>query len=60
MRIRELGVRSMKPSSLGKGRKKVVKKFTARNGLWMMLLITAAVIIMLILWLVGFFRLDVD
>jgi hypothetical protein len=50
----------MKTLSLGKGRKKAVKKFTTRNGLWMALIITAGMIIMLLLWLVGFFRLDVD
>ena len=50
----------MKSFSLEKGRKKAVKKFTLRNGLWMVLLITAAMIIMLLLWLTGVLHLDAD
>jgi hypothetical protein len=50
----------MKTYSLGKGRKKAVKKFTMRNGLWMTLVVAGGMIIMLALWLLGFFRLDAD
>lgn len=44
----------------GRGRKKTVEKFTIRNGLWMMALIAAVMIAMLVLWMLGVFRLDVD
>jgi hypothetical protein len=44
----------------GKGRKRTVKKFTNRDGLWMVLLIAAAMVIMMVLWMVGVFRLDAD
>ena len=44
----------------GKGRKRAVKKFTNRDGLWMLLLIAAAMVIMMVLWMVGVFRLDAD
>jgi hypothetical protein len=50
----------MKTFSLGKGRKKAVEKFTTRNGLWIMLIVAGGMIIMLALWLLGFFRLDAD
>ena len=43
----------MKKFSLGKGRKKEVKKFTARNGLWIILIVAGGMIIMLVLWLLG-------
>jgi hypothetical protein len=46
--------------SVGKGSKKAVKKFTTRNGLWMMAIIAVGMIAMLVLWLLGFFRLDAD
>jgi hypothetical protein len=52
------GGTSMKTFSVGRGRKQAVKKFTIRNGLWMMLIVTGGMIIMFMLWLVGFFRLD--
>jgi hypothetical protein len=48
----------MKTFSLGKGRKKAVEKFTTRNGLWIMLIVAGGMIIMLALWLLGFFRVD--
>jgi hypothetical protein len=44
----------------GKGRKRAVKKFTNRDGLWMVLLIIAVMVIMMVLWMVGIFRLDAD
>jgi len=44
----------------GKGRKRAVKKFTTRDGLWMVLLIAAAMVIMMVLWMVGVFRLHAD
>jgi hypothetical protein len=50
----------MRAYSLGRGRKKRVKKFRIRNGLWMMALIAAGMIAMLVLWLLGVFRLDPD
>jgi len=46
--------------NLGKGRKRAVKKFTNRDGLWMVLLIAAAMVIMMVLWMVGVFRPDAD
>ncbi len=50
----------MRNLSLGRGRKKAVRKFRIRNGLWIMALITAGMIAMLVLWLLGVFRLDAD
>jgi len=44
----------------GKGRKRAVKKFTNRDGLWMVLLIAAAMVIMMALWMLGIFRFDAD
>jgi len=44
----------------GKGRKRAVKKFTNWDGLWMVLLIAAAMVIMMVLWMVGVFRFDAD
>ena len=48
----------MKSYSLGRGRKKAVKKFRICNGLWMTALIAAGMIAMVVLWLLGVFRLD--
>ena len=44
----------------GKGRKRAVKEFTNRDGLRMVLLIAVAMVIMMVLWMVGVFRLDAD
>jgi len=48
----------MKTYSLGKGRKKAVKTFTRRHGLWMSLMIGAAMVGMLLLFLLGVFHVD--
>jgi hypothetical protein len=50
----------MRAYSPGRGRKKAVKKFTTRKGLWMAAMIAAGMIVMLALWLLGVFRLDAD
>ena len=50
----------MRSYSPGRGSKKAVKTFTIRNGLWMTALIAAGMIAMLVLWLIGVFRLDAD
>jgi len=50
----------MRSYSPGRGSKKAVKNFTIRNGLWMTALIAAGMIAMLVLWLLGVFRLDAD
>lgn len=50
----------MRSYSQGRGRKKVVKKFTISNGLWMMALVAAVMIAMVMLWLLGFFSFDSD
>jgi hypothetical protein len=44
----------------GKGRKKAVKKFTNRQGLWMAVIIAVAMLMMLLLWMLGIFRFDAD
>ena len=44
----------------GKGRKRAVKKFTNWDGLRMVLLIAALMVIMIVLWRMGVFRFDVD
>jgi len=48
----------MNAYSLGRGRKKAVKKFTARQGLGMTLMIGAATVGMLLLFLLGFFHVN--
>jgi len=48
----------MNTYSLGRGRKKAVKKFTTRQGLWMSLVIGSAMVGVLLLFLVGFFHVD--
>jgi len=48
----------MKTYSLGRGRKKAVKKFTRHHGLWMSLMIGAAIVGMLLLFLFGVFHMD--
>lgn len=48
----------MRTYSLGRGRKKAVERFTARQGLWMSLMIGAAMVGMLVLFLFGFFHVD--
>ncbi len=50
----------MRTYSVGEGRKKAARKFTTREGLRIALMITAAMIGMLILFLIGFFRIDFD
>jgi hypothetical protein len=44
----------MKTYSLGRGSKKAVKKFTTRQGLWMALMIDAAMLGIVLLFLFGF------
>jgi len=48
----------MNTYSLGRGRKKAVKKFSTRQGLWMSLAIGGATLGMLLLFLFGFFHVD--
>lgn len=48
----------MRTYSLGRGRKKAVRKFTIRQGLSITAVIGSALAGMLILWLFGVFRLD--
>jgi Na+-driven multidrug efflux pump len=51
-------VSAVRTYSLGKGRKKAVRKFTARQGLWMAMIIGAGMLGMLLLFLLGFFHMD--
>jgi hypothetical protein len=48
----------MKTYPLGRGRKKAVKKFTTRQGLWLGAIIGAGMLGMVLLCLVGFFHRD--
>jgi hypothetical protein len=48
----------MKTYSLGRGRKKAVKRFTTRQGLWMASRVGAATLGMLVLFLLGVFHVD--
>jgi hypothetical protein len=50
----------MRGYSFGRGRKKAIKKFTTRKGLWMAVMIAAGMIVMVALRLLGVFRLDAD
>jgi hypothetical protein len=51
---------AMRSYSPGRGRKKAIKKFTTRKGLWMAAMIAAGMIVMLALRLLGVFRLDAN
>jgi hypothetical protein len=53
-----VGVNAVRTYSLGRGRKKSVKKFTLREGLWMTRMICTAMLGMLLLCLLGLFRLE--
>lgn len=48
----------MNTYSLGRGRKKAVRRFGTRQGVWMSLMIGTAMIVMLLLFLVGLFHVD--
>jgi hypothetical protein len=48
----------MKTFSLGKGRKKAVERFTLRQGVWMSLMVGAAMLGMLLLVEFGFFQVN--
>jgi hypothetical protein len=50
----------MRNYSPGRGRKKAVQRFTTRKGLWMVGMIAAALIGMIVLWLLGILKVDVD
>jgi hypothetical protein len=58
--LRLLECRAMRSYSPGRGRKRAIKKFTTRKGLWMAAMIAAGMIAMVVLWLLGVFRLDAD
>jgi hypothetical protein len=49
----------MRPLTLGRGRKKAVKKFGIVNGLWMIAVLTAIMLAIVLLFHIGFLR-DVD
>jgi hypothetical protein len=49
---------AMRAYVTGRGRKKVVKKFTTRHGLWMALVIAGAMIGMFLLFEFGVFQVD--
>ena len=51
---------AMKGYSPGRGRKKAVAKFTLRQGMWMVGVVTIAMIGVLLLWLLGYLRFDLD
>jgi len=46
--------------SRGKGRKKAVQRFTTGKGLWMVVIIAAAMIAMVVLWLLGILNFEMD
>jgi len=50
----------MRTYPTGNGRKKAVKRFTNRDGLWMVAMITAALVAMMLLWLLGIVHFDAD
>jgi hypothetical protein len=50
----------MQKFSPAKGRRKVVKKFTTREGLWVLGVGMGACILVLVLYLLGLLRLDMD
>ena len=46
--------------SPGRGSKKAVRRFTSREGLWMVGIVAAALIGMMLLWLLGILNFDAD
>jgi hypothetical protein len=54
------GGSAMRTYTTRRGRKKAVKRFTNRDGLWMVAIITAALVGMMLLWLLGIVRFDAD
>ena len=51
---------AMRALRLGRGRRKAVKEFGVLDGLWMIAFVTIAMIAIVLLFLIGFFRSDVD
>jgi hypothetical protein len=51
---------AMRTYTTGKGKKKAVKAFTTRQGLWMLALMVAVLLGILALWLLGFLNFDMD
>jgi len=43
-----------------KGRKKAIREFTLRNGLWLICAVTAVMLFIFLLWGLDFIRFDVD
>jgi hypothetical protein len=50
----------MHRNSLGKGRKKNVKKFHVSNGLWILGIANAILLGILVLWMLGYVHFNVD
>ena len=48
----------MQEFSPAKGRKKTVQKFTAIQGLWILGLVTAASVFVLVMFVIGFLRVE--
>jgi hypothetical protein len=57
-RRREVPVKSY--LQLGRGRKKAVKQFTVRHGLWIVIVVTTLMIVISLLFMIGVFRVDSD
>jgi hypothetical protein len=51
---------SIEGGNLGKGRKKAIKKFTTRDELRLLAIIAVGMAGMIVLWMLGIFRLDAD
>jgi len=51
---------TMSRYSIARGRKKEVRKFTPRHGLWVLALLMLLEVIMLLLMIFGVLRIDVD
>jgi hypothetical protein len=54
------GQSAMKTDSPGRGKKKAVKNFSYREGLWMITMVTAVMVVMMLLWYVGILRFEAD
>ena len=52
--------KAMTTYSPGRGRKKAVRRFTSREGIWMVGIIAAALIGMILLWLLGIFNFEMN
>jgi len=53
--MKNIDIRSARSIRTGRGRKKAVEEFRIQNGLWIVAVILAGIIVIILLWRMGFF-----